>query len=347
MTPASDSADNLRALPVLNAISTASICIALTCLGCSQPPADQDHSSLKTKPSSPLPPITVAATVDGSSMATTLKGQHFAASCPTCKFNFTYDAITAARKKLICCPLCGQIFRRNPEAKIMPADKVKITRLDESTRIFRWDIIAYSKDGQNSVKRVLGLPLEQVSFRQGDLYINGWIVAKNARVQLETRIPIFDSDHAISRQLEIEATQSDSFPISLDSEDIKVNYIHRANYESLLKNGTVEDVKDFYGYNQATSRTLNRCDDLGCELNFDDIDSSDQAFESRVHFQTLKYGKVEFSLIIQKAHSVWTIHHNGRQLYTGERKYEAPVKTLTVYASLIDGRARLILQSES
>jgi signal peptidase I len=63
---------------------------------------------------------------------------------------------------------------------------------DLATDIRRWDILVFRNDhaGENFIKRVAGLPGEEISVSHGDLFVNGEIARKPDRVREAMMIPL-------------------------------------------------------------------------------------------------------------------------------------------------------------
>ena len=123
-----------------------------------------------------------SAAVLSSSMEPTLYGPRWEPICPHCGNLFTVsvndptpEKIASAR--LASCPACG--FSEIPlDAKrLLKGDRVVVSRRTAPPPR-RWDVVARRSAGGLTVKRVAGLPGEEVELRRGTLYVNGEPVSK-------------------------------------------------------------------------------------------------------------------------------------------------------------------------
>lgn len=308
--------------------------------GCAKPrqqAADADAERVEQ------PPGLIDARIEGASMAPALKGAHQQAVCPECQAGFSYEAASSKSLSEIVCPLCGQQFPKHPHSELKPPSTVKIQPLHQKSRVERWDVIAFSdQNGMgHSVKRVVGLPFEKLTIQNGDLLVRGLIVAKSPQAQLDTRILLFDSQRVIDGQLKFSNGSHPAFPIPLRKQAFRFDYIHRANYDSPHRR-QIELVKDFYGFNQATSRSLNLCHDLSCELQFAEIDTDTGPFEFQVVIRTHRYGIVKFDVVWTKEKITRTVHQDGARLLGTIGRRDKQGNELKVVLGIIDGQVRFV-----
>ncbi len=135
--------------------------------------------------------------VDGGSMAPTLLARHLAVDCPTCSYRFAAGIENQATDgRPANCPLCGSGEAILEIANQRAPDTVLV---DKTTFLFRaprrWEVVslrAPHEAGKLCVKRVVGLPGEHISIRDGDVYVAGQIVRKTLDQQRATAIPIYD-----------------------------------------------------------------------------------------------------------------------------------------------------------
>lgn len=224
-----------------------------------------------------LRPVRVA----GASMADTLRGSHCQLNCGDCGFPCGYDAEQPPTDERVVCPNCGYVNRDLYAAVFYPGRRVLIDRLTYQLHPpRRWDVIAFrSQDDPDylEVKRVVGLPGERISIRQGDIYIDGRIVRKTLPQFRDTAVLVYDSGFEPRRTTGLPArwraqaasswTQIGgvfccrSIPERGEAADW-LAYHHWRCFASPLPRSDEYPVLDNYGYNQSESRQLQRVSDL-------------------------------------------------------------------------------------
>jgi len=123
--------------------------------------------------------------IDGPSMAPTFCGEHYEMRCHDCGVRFACDASNVPSDGLAACPNCGCTKNKLADARLLPAYRVLIDRwplLFRGPR--RGEIIAFRASGNSGelvIKRVVGLPGEQISIVSGDLYVDGQGLTKPSR----------------------------------------------------------------------------------------------------------------------------------------------------------------------
>ena len=281
--------------------------------------------------------------IDGASMAPTYKGSHFSIQCSSCKFPFDFDAANLPGNKKVYCPLCGHA-QSVKQASLRTAEKIQLKSIKEKEVVSRWSVVGYQKGGENSIKRVLGLPGESIEIKHGDVYADGQICTKSAADQNKTRILIFDSVHLSQRQLTmLPNPEQIVFPIKLAG-GFQLGYLQFPNYQSINAEGA-GPIKDFYGYNQGVTRSLNVCHDVGCEV---EIGFGKKKTRQRLKFaiQLLAetYGAVDFEIQLN-GHNENNLHfdvyQNRKRLFAGVHHIAEEIESMKLYVSIIDGKARL------
>jgi hypothetical protein len=146
-------------------------------------------------------PSEIPGIIVGSSMAPTLLGEHWEIDCSDCQFPMRFDFPVSPRtSENVVCPNCGnqQLFQKHHPRK--PAETVAIR---PSPNIDRWDIVAFRIPGGKSVgiKRVVGLPGESLSIRQGNIFVGNQLQQKNWNQQRELRMLVHDTYYSTSSEL--------------------------------------------------------------------------------------------------------------------------------------------------
>jgi predicted RNA-binding Zn-ribbon protein involved in translation (DUF1610 family) len=139
-----------------------------------------------------------AFVVAGPSMAETLVGMHRKLACPDCGWSFRCGADEAIMLgKQAICPNCGYRAQRLDAAPRLPADGVLVDRSAFLLRPpRRWELAALRDSNRGSrfyVKRLVGLPGEQIDLRHGDIYADGVIQRKNFAQQRALAVMVHDS----------------------------------------------------------------------------------------------------------------------------------------------------------
>ncbi|MCH2201535.1 MAG: S26 family signal peptidase [Fuerstiella sp.] len=150
--------------------------------------------------------------VSTGSMAPMLLGFHKRVECPSCQYAFacgvrfdqSVDGSVAAGRSSVgeayaSCPNCGQI-----DIDIVPVPRNHGDQLLVHKNVFdfrrprRWEPVVFCNPESPSeayVKRVVGLPGEQLLVMDGDVFINGRIARKDLPTQRNMRILIADLRH--------------------------------------------------------------------------------------------------------------------------------------------------------
>jgi signal peptidase I len=148
------------------------------------------------------------------SMADTLKGAHFRLNCLRCGYKYDYgfeplrygleeDTIPPGSVRLLdatCCPSCGSYLpARAVVTPVANGDRILVLKcIYQFFEPKRWDVIVFknpTNPSENYIKRLIGLPNEQVEIIDGDVYINGKISRKPSKVQDEVWMPVYDNDY--------------------------------------------------------------------------------------------------------------------------------------------------------
>ncbi len=161
--------------------------------------------------------IVEAFVIPTGSMAEGLHGRHMDVDCPECGFQYQTTASDENADeidlKLVTtgkCPICRHVHRYDrdkPNERSFSGDRILVNKL---SYVFgdpqRWDVIVFKFPGnatQNYIKRLIGLPGEQVRIFNGDIYTrplnepeSQFVIArKPAAKQLTMMHKVHDSEY--------------------------------------------------------------------------------------------------------------------------------------------------------
>ena len=135
--------------------------------------------------------LVVPVTVAGSSMAPTLRGAHLHLRCPQCESEFSIAEEFSLGSSETACPRCGKEGITLDRLPIHPGDGIWIDRQSFATiapQRGELMVLRSPEDGtQLCIKRVWGLPGEQVELRHGDVLVDGTPVKKSLPQQRTLR----------------------------------------------------------------------------------------------------------------------------------------------------------------
>lgn len=145
------------------------------------------------------------------SMADTLKGAHFRLRCPQCGYKYHYGFVPERYRlpedtvpsgdwpvPTTRCPSCGYwlMARAKPVAN---GDRILVLKcIYQFFEPRRWDVVVFKNPldpTMNYIKRLVGLPGEQVEIIDGDVYVAGEICRKPSKVQEGLWMPVYDNDY--------------------------------------------------------------------------------------------------------------------------------------------------------
>ncbi|NBC10136.1 MAG: signal peptidase I [Planctomycetes bacterium] len=132
--------------------------------------------------------VVEAFVIPTGSMAPTLLGQHLRFKCDQCGYRYDTDAserATAGAAIQTTCPMCYWPNRVTLATRTGSGDRILVQKYAYSfTEPRRWDVVVFknpryrinNRDDapgprQNYIKRLVGLPGEQVAILEGDLYV--------------------------------------------------------------------------------------------------------------------------------------------------------------------------------
>lgn len=130
------------------------------------------------------------------SMAPTLLGYHKQIVCPSCQVEFAVGVSNGKAPPHATCPNCDQTSIETAGLLSNDGDQVLVNKSAYSFRWpRRWEVSVFHNPNNTSeayVKRVVGLPGEQIQIRRGDVYVNGEIARKTLDIQRGLRILVHD-----------------------------------------------------------------------------------------------------------------------------------------------------------
>ncbi len=215
------------------------------------------------------------------SMAETLRGVHYHLRCMRCGYKYDAEGEAASSR----CPSCKYLFDPGSVVSISNGDRIFVDKcLYNFVEPKRWDVVVFKNPlnpKENYIKRMIALPDEAVEIVDGDVYIDGQIARKPAKVQREFWMPIFVNDFqpagktmkddAGSANGKRNATWVQPFSNEGDSKwdmassggvfrlDSKTDEMHTIVYDS----GSARDFHSGYAYNSSSGFSLRPvCSDL-------------------------------------------------------------------------------------
>ncbi|MBW8016611.1 MAG: signal peptidase I [Planctomycetes bacterium] len=173
-----------------------------------------------------------AYTIPTGSMADTLKGAHFRLRCSQCAYGFDFNfhsnrytdigvpenktpgGNVDIRPEAPRCPNCGFYQDITKKDIILTPGQIGLTPVMKGDRIFvakciyqftdpkRWDVVVFKNPTGpriNYIKRMIGLPGEEIEIIDGDVYADGRIARKPQGVQQELWMCVYDNDYQPAR----------------------------------------------------------------------------------------------------------------------------------------------------
>lgn len=244
--------------------------------------------------------VVEAFKIPTGSMAPTLRGDHFEVACVECGYQYDvgYTPGNPQQRSLVyTCPSCGhrQVMFTEPSG----GDRILVYKsLYNFKDPKRWDVFVFKNPTEpqiNYIKRTIGLPGETLELIDGDLFVDGNIARKPAKVQEEMWMPIYDGDYIPSRP------QSRDFksgkwkvPFVMDTgwtyEDGGATFTLNSKEQTMLTYdiNIGNDLRATYGYNASMfNRGATECSDFRIKFWVDGINK-----ESMVGARFYKYGRI-------------------------------------------------------
>jgi len=151
--------------------------------------------------------------ISTGSMAPALLGYHKRVICPTCEYPFTFgtaydDSVTQQTARAdgsikpqanAACPNCGQHSIDLSRVPRNDGDQLLVQKQAYQAPLRmprRWEVVVFRNPmspSQAYVKRLVGLPGEEIQVQEGDLYVNGKLERKDLPTQRHIAIPVYDN----------------------------------------------------------------------------------------------------------------------------------------------------------
>jgi signal peptidase I len=139
------------------------------------------------------------------SMAPGLRGQHRVCRCLRCGSEVVVGRASTDRDgsghsryyRKAFCPLCGAPPASWNDSSERAGDQVTVNKAAYLLRTpKRWEVIVFRLLGTFYIKRLLGLPGEELLIHDGDLYVNGTLGRKSLDETRRMRVLLFAQEHA-------------------------------------------------------------------------------------------------------------------------------------------------------
>jgi signal peptidase I len=143
--------------------------------------------------------------IPSGSMAPALHGHYRVCACPRCGQEVVVGRHSADREgtgeprfyRKAFCPNCGLYPVPLAETTEIPGDRILVNKTAYLVRApARWEVVVFRLLGTFYIKRLLGLPGEEILIHEGDVYVNGKLLRKSFAEARAMRVLVFDQDHA-------------------------------------------------------------------------------------------------------------------------------------------------------
>lgn len=296
--------------------------------------------------------------IGGSSMAPALLGPHYELVCSDCRFTFPCDANAPAVPDRIVCPNCGHRYVPVSNDQLRPGQRVVIDRWPLWLgRLKRWQLVAFQDEqGHPVVKRLVGMPGERISIRDGDLMVDGRLEQKSLDQLRQQAVLVHDSrhrprtTHGLAERWRPDDAESgwtvrddDYLFAPLDTADEELNetsleltdfdwltYHNWRCYESPQDREEEYPVTDHYGYNQGLSRNVHQVHDLWLRCHVASV-PGDGALALRG-----ETSRGSFLWVINARAANSTLKVAGETVANGP--FDRPSEHLVLDAAIVDGQ---------
>ena len=274
------------------------------------------------------------------SMAPTLAGEHFLLKCQQCATSFQADLSVPSDHAFVC-PHCETRFIAPENSlRLQQGDRVLIHRWNAwIAPIERWQMIAAKdprKPSRFIVKRIVGLPGEEIMIDHGNVFVDRQLVSKSLEQLRELSVEVDDeqySDESGESSWRTENGDDSRWVLGTSGWTCDASRLPESEWEWLQfhpKKASDERLKilDNYGYNQDVSRRLNVVSELlvTCEL------QADLKAELCLEFSQVEWG---YRLVLSPSRRSYWIEQNGTRL---QEKSLPPEGVRRVEFAICDGQ---------
>ncbi len=141
--------------------------------------------------------------VEGPSMLPHYWGGGYQRRCPECGYRVRVALPPGEKRPTWCqCPQCGAAPLSLKQARYVPGQVLLLPRLTGGQGALQlWQPVLLRHPRQPTrvlLKRIAGLPGQQVAIRKGELHIDGRVAVKPPRLWHKLLVPVHDSRHQLS-----------------------------------------------------------------------------------------------------------------------------------------------------
>jgi len=303
------------------------------------------------------------------SMADALKGAHFRLRCRQCGYRYDYgfvpekyglprDSMPAGPLKpyRTRCPSCGYYQAVGGTTPVAKGDRILVLKcIYQFSQPRQWDVVVFKDPldpSVNYIKRLIGRPEEEVEIIDGDVYINGLISRKPAKVQQELWKIVYDSDFWPVRPSEsafnghpwrqpfvnIQGShwQIPQSPPAIFSLESDADRVHTMIYDSSIGN----DFRAAYAYDDVREyRYMPFCSDLMVRFY-----AHAQTSEARVGVSVSKYGRLYSAWVDFAGRMVIAAVRDGAETVLQSRSFTPPPTRSVVLMEFANVDHQLILR---
>ena len=286
--------------------------------------------------------------VDGPSMWPALRGPHEQVTCEQCgaKFRAIMDPRLGGMDSDIRCPGCGAVAPTAREHVWVVGDRVLVDSAAYRRSVpRRGDVVAIARSETDvEVKRIIGLPGEQITLAEGDLWVDGQRYQKsaselNAVAFRIDRVTEFDDRSAeqkdTTRRWQWAPDQwrsiVDGWQAEGQGQDSLIVYRHESYWRGKDDSDIGQPVFDDYPWNQSELRALQPADDLAVRFRLSNVSRADVLVVqiwSRGEPWTLVIDRpVAGDWLVARCDGRWLITRGDRQVPAGDlpRHEERPI----------------------